>query len=505
MKQINIAFLLIFSFSVSFSQTIERKVLPATGGNSTNGLHTSFTIGETFTHTLSNSDLIVTQGFQQPDSSMTVNATITTNSALSFCEGDSVILSANTGTDLLYQWLRDGIVISGATEYQYIAHQAGSYTVRVSNSNNFFMVSNPVVVGVFSLPVVGSTVSPSSIVCGGSSAVLSGTGALTYTWSGGISDATPFVASSTTTFTVTGTDANGCTATSTTTLTVKTQPSVTPVSNQTYCNGQMTQAIPLTGLPLDVVFDITGGVSRGLPNQSGVTSIPSFTVTSAGTATISITPSADGCTGPVSTYTMTVSNCPPVAVNLKFFIQGYYLSAGLMQQVLYNEGETADPNSILTDYVIVELHATTPPYAMVKTTIATLKTNGTLSCSFSGSVTNTPYYIVLHHRNSISTWSAEPVIIQPNMTYDFSTAASKAYGNNQKDVSGDGTVWALYNGDINQDENVDLLDLLSIEIDISDYLYGYVASDINGDGNVDLLELPLLESNISEFVFAQHP
>ncbi|MCF6356171.1 MAG: HYR domain-containing protein, partial [Draconibacterium sp.] len=55
-------------------------------------------------------------------------------------------------------------------------------------------------------------------------------------------------------------------------------------------------AVPLTGSPAGVVFDITGGTSIGLADQTGLTEIPSFNPI-AGNATITITPRANGCTG----------------------------------------------------------------------------------------------------------------------------------------------------------------------------------------------------------------
>ena len=498
--------LLVLSSIAGYTQTITRKVMPTLGGfHADSAVQASYTVGETFTATLSNASVIATQGFQQADSIEAVQASVTANGATTFCNGNTVTLQANTGNNLLYQWMLNGMPVSGATSYQYNAGQSGSYTVRVSNMNNFYAVSNAVNVVVYSLPVVGALTTPSALVCGGSSVTLSGTGAQTYTWTGGVNNAVPFAAFNTTTYTVTGTDVHGCTATSSLTLTVKPQPTVVPIANQNYCNGQAVSAIPLSGTPAGVLFDITGGSSKGLPNQTGVSAIPAFTTTATGNAIVTLTPKANGCVGIPSTYTMSVTNCPPVTVNLKFYIQGYYTDNGMMQPVLYNEGASTDPNSLITDYVIVELHATTPPYAMLKTTIATLKTNGTLSCSFPGSVTNTSFYIVIHHRNTVATWSAAPVLITPNMVYDFSNAVTKAYGSNEIDVSGDGSVWAFYNGDINQDDNIDLLDIASFESDVNDFIFGYVETDVNGDGNTDLLDTPVLELNTNDFIFSNHP
>ena len=66
-------------------------------------------------------------------------------------------------------------------------------------------------------------------------------------------------------------------------------------------------------------------------------------------------------------------------------------------------------------------------------------------------------------------------------------------------------VWAMFSGDINQDENVDLLDLSILDSSISNFDFGYVSTDINGDSNVDLLDNPIIEENINQFIFSVHP
>ena len=194
-----------------------------------------------------------------------------------------------------------------------------------------------------------------------------------------------------------------------------------------------------------------------------------------------------------------------IKLNLTLFLQGYYDGSSTMKNVLYNQGEVADPTAMLTDYLTVELHEATSPYAVLVTTMDTLKTDGTIRCSFPASVNNTLCYIGIRHRNTIETWSALPVLITADMHYDFTNDAFKAYGGNQFDILGDGTLWALYTGDVNQDQNTDLFDLSLLEDDVNNYLYGYYATDLNGDGNVDLLDLTELEDNVSNYIYAQHP
>jgi hypothetical protein len=66
-----------------------------------------------------------------------------------------------------------------------------------------------------------------------------------------------------------------------------------------------TTAVPLTLNPVGAVADIVGGTAIGLPDQTGVTSIPSFTAIT-GSAVITITPTFNGCVGVAQTTTITV-------------------------------------------------------------------------------------------------------------------------------------------------------------------------------------------------------
>jgi hypothetical protein len=49
-------------------------------------------------------------------------ATITPGGPLTFCSGGSVVLTANSGTGLTYQWKNNGSNISGATSVSYTAN-----------------------------------------------------------------------------------------------------------------------------------------------------------------------------------------------------------------------------------------------------------------------------------------------------------------------------------------------------------------------------------------------
>jgi hypothetical protein len=63
-------------------------------------------------------------------------ANITPLGPTTFCAGDSVVLRANSGTGLTYQWKKASALISGATLRDYPAKTAGKYRVIVTNSNS---------------------------------------------------------------------------------------------------------------------------------------------------------------------------------------------------------------------------------------------------------------------------------------------------------------------------------------------------------------------------------
>ena len=129
----------------------------------------------------------------------------------------------------------------------------------------------------------------------------------------------------TATITVTPTYTNGgttCTGTAMTfTITVNPTPSVNAIANQTVCNATATAAVTITGPVAGTVYSWTNNnTSIGLA-ASGTATIPSFVAINTGTtpqtATITITPTFTNggisCSGPTSSFTITVN--PTAVVN----------------------------------------------------------------------------------------------------------------------------------------------------------------------------------------------
>ncbi len=68
-------------------------------------------------------------------------AVITAGGPLTFCLGDSVLLTANSGTGYAYQWRLNNSGIPGATAQSYMAKSAGKYSVKVTTPNGCTRIS----------------------------------------------------------------------------------------------------------------------------------------------------------------------------------------------------------------------------------------------------------------------------------------------------------------------------------------------------------------------------
>lgn len=110
--------------------------------------------------------------------------------------------------------------------------------------------------------------------------------------------------------------ANGCAGPpSSFNITVNPTPVANSIPDQTYCSGAITTPVPITGMPSGVLFDISGGTSIGLPDISGVNTIPAFTPVE-GSATITVIPRANGCTGSSAHFSIRVNPNLPVSVSI---------------------------------------------------------------------------------------------------------------------------------------------------------------------------------------------
>jgi hypothetical protein len=215
---------------------------------------------------------------------------------------------------------------------------------------------------------------------------------------------------------------------------------------------------------------------------------------------------------------VTSVTCPAAddTLDVRVLIEGYYSSNGLMNNfgnggclfVTGNSGSISDADTIRISLVDSASHSVVPLGKAI------LKTNGHVRIAYPSSALGNRYYLKLVHRNALETWSARTVpFISPITSYDFTTAANKAYGNNQTQSS-DG-FWMIYSGDISdvnnnqpigqQDGIVEAQDYLDMENAVSIIKSGYVFEDITGDGLVEAQDYLIMENAVSAIRSSIHP
>jgi len=147
------------------------------------------------------------------------------------CAGDSVALTAS-GSPLI-AWnngILNGVYFSPTA--------TTTYTVTGTGANGCTNTDQAVVF-VNALPNVNA--GADTAVCNGSFLTLSGSGAVSYTWSNSVTNNVPFIPSLSNTFTVIGTDANGCKDSDQIQVTVNILPPVNAGNNVAICIGDSIQ------------------------------------------------------------------------------------------------------------------------------------------------------------------------------------------------------------------------------------------------------------------------
>jgi hypothetical protein len=143
------------------------------------------------------------------------------------CDGNSVTISGSGANS--YTW--DNSVSDGVA---FTPTSTATYTVTGTDGNGC-VNSAQVEVTVNALPTVSAGTDVAA--CTGDSAILNGSGAVSYTWDNGVVDGVAFSPLTTATYTVTGTDGNGCENTDDVDVTINALPTVGAGADQTVCEG----------------------------------------------------------------------------------------------------------------------------------------------------------------------------------------------------------------------------------------------------------------------------
>jgi hypothetical protein len=194
---------------------------------------------------------------------------------------------------------------------------------------------------------------------------------------------------------------------------------------------------------------------------------------------------AMGCTSVPSIPFVITGSDPGLTLKLTAAIQGYLNATTSLMN--------------MTDKIKVILRANVAPaYAALDSAIVNLDSSSlSATMTFYPSTTAASYYIVIKHRNSVETWSIPVTFTGGSLSYNFTDAATKAYGNNliQK-----GAKFCIYGADVNQDRVVDLKDSSPIQNAINNFFVGYLPTDTNGDQFVDLKDSSVEFNNQSNYV-----
>jgi|GEM_PF-361000 len=270
-----------------------------------------------------------------------------------------------------------------------------------------------------------------------------------------------------------------------------------------YSNSHYTYVIPLVTAGSDVTINpgdsvtlqgtVTYGIgpydyqwqpTTGLSNPDILSPVASPPYT---TTYILVVTDSYGCVDS-DEVTVFVNTIPGITLDIKVYLEGPFngtdMDTGLQPFVPlsqpYNaspwnypgaESVLALPNTDIVDWLLVELRetaggaSTATPDKMIARQAAFLlrngkivSTDGSSMLDFSLVVINN-LYAVLWHRNHLGVMSATPLTnVDAPFTYDFSTAAGKAYGgmNGHKEIAPG--IWGMIGGDGNASGNIENLD-----------------------------------------------
>ena len=194
-------------------------------------------------------------------------------------------------------------------------------------------------------------------------------------------------------------------------------------------------------------------------------------------------------------------------LKMKVFVEGFIAKNATMRPLLslanatgYCDHCLADPSFV--DTISIELRDAQNNVVLKRNGL--LRTNGLVDFNLGTNLDNGSYYILVKHKTTIETWSANLVSFADTVTnYDFSVSASQAFGNNLKLVGG---VYALYSGHVHStDQTIDIDDLTQIRSDFRGYESGYIVTDINGNGYVDTDDLIIFKFNFISYVSSISP
>ena len=444
--------------NITVTSSITGLTFSISGSGYTNGTGVFTSVGAgTYPLTARNSS-----GCTSPSTLVTVNTQPTkpvapAGTGNNRCDAGVISISATPGAGQTIDWYAGTAggtaLLSGSTTYAPTISATTTYYAEARNTTTGCVSTTRT--------AVVATVRLSS------SSSSNATACESYLWNG-----VTYTSSGTYTFTTT--NAVGCDSVATLVLTIN-QPTAS-TQNTTIC----TTALPYSWN--GSTYTASGNYTKTFVNAKGCDSI----------ATLSLTVNYCGAT---------------VDLNLKLYLQGYYTGSGNQRATLFNLGLSSVSNE--TDSIQVNLWsptalgATVPSYSKN----GVLLSNGNAFMQFPGAAYGNSYYIAVKHRNSIETWSKNPVLFSGINNYDFTTNLNAAYSNgiNPPMKLLAAGVYGIYSGDVNQNGSINTADLSAAQTGASAFERGYNSNDCNGDGATDLTDLQIIENNGTMLIIYARP
>ena len=245
-----------------------------------------------------------------------IPSTTASNSSTLTCTTTTVSLIGGPAAGVSYQWSGAGFS-GGTTSQNAVANAAGIYTLLATSLTNGCTNTATTSLTQNVTPPAPTASNSSTLTCSTTTAMLSGTGGGTYTWSGpgiaaGGATANPIINAPGCYTLIVTSAVNGCTATASSCIT---QNTTSPTSNagldQSLTCASPTVTLNGTSVPSSCTPVWTGGVASGSNSFNA-------TASSAGDYTLTVTNPANGCSATdvvqvtanasIPTITISVSN-----------------------------------------------------------------------------------------------------------------------------------------------------------------------------------------------------
>lgn len=170
----------------------------------------------------------------------------------------------------------------------------------------------------------------------------------------------------------------------------------------------------------------------------------------------------------------------------------------LFPEGFYNNGVLNSADSIR-----VYLRNTSSPYDIVDSALSVFNASTFVAKLVFKYANSGSYFLQTYHRNALETWSAAGVGFTKSADnfYNFTSAASQAYGNNQQLIGG--SLYGMFSGEVLHDGIIDVSDVVAV---FNNQLTpGYTPEDVNGDDFADVTDLVITYNNAYNLVEVARP